>query len=249
MLNIWLYALSSVLAVSLVSIIGIVTVALKEYKLKKILIFFVSFSAGGLLGGAFLHMLPEVIESVGYSLSLVLGLIGGLLLFFVIEKYIQWRHCHEPTSSSHPHHLGLMNLVGDAFHNFLDGLVIAGGYLISIPLGITTTLAVVLHEIPQEISDFGILIHGGFSKRKALLINFATALTAVLGAIIGLFLSGVIKGIEFILVPIAAGGFIYIAGSDLIPELHKEFQLKKSILQLIVFVLGILVMIGLLFLE
>ncbi len=154
-----------------------------------------------------------------------------------------------PIKKTHVHSFAIMNLVGDTFHNFLDGLVIAASYLVSIPLGVTTTLAVVIHEIPQEISDFGILLHGGFSRKKALLINFATALTAVLGAVIGLLLAGFISGIEFILVPIAAGGFIYIAGSDLIPELHKEFQLKKSIWQLIAFILGILVMVALLFLE
>jgi len=249
MLEVWLYALISVLVVSLISFIGIFTFSLKSEKLKKILIYFVAFSAGALFAGAFLHLIPEVVEKTGFNLKIPIFILLGIIIFFIIEKIVCWNHCHIPITKKHVHSFAIMNLVGDMFHNFLDGLVIAASYLVSIPLGITTTLAVVLHEIPQEISDFGILIYGGFSKRKALLINFATALTAVLGAIIGLFLSGVIKGIEFILVPIAAGGFIYIAGSDLIPELHKEFQLKKSILQLIVFVLGILVMIGLLFLE
>ncbi len=249
MLEVWLYVLISVLVVSLISFVGIFAISFKADKLKKILIYFVAFSAGALFAGAFLHLIPEVVEKTGFNLKIPLFILLGIILFFIIEKIVCWNHCHIPITKKHVHSFAIMNLVGDAFHNFLDGLVIAASYLVSIPLGITTTLAVILHEIPQEISDFGILIYGGFSKRKALLVNFATALTAVLGAVIGLFLSGFIKGIEFILVPIAAGGFIYIAGSDLIPELHKEFQLKKSILQLIVFVLGILVMVGLLFLE
>lgn len=249
MFEIWLYVLVSVLVVSLISFIGIFTFSLKVEKLRKILIYFVAFSAGALFAGAFLHLIPEVVEKTGFNLRIPLFILLGIILFFIIEKIVCWNHCHIPITKGHVHSFAIMNLVGDVFHNFLDGLIIAASYLVSIPLGITTTLAVVLHEIPQEISDFGILLHGGFSKKKALLINFATALTAVLGAVIGLLLSGFINGVEFILVPIAAGGFIYIAGSDLIPELHKEFQLKKSIWQLIVFILGILVMVGLLFLE
>ncbi|MDP2672448.1 MAG: ZIP family metal transporter [Nanoarchaeota archaeon] len=249
MLEVWLYALISVLVVSLISFVGIFTFSLKAEKLQKVLIYFVAFSAGALFAGAFLHLIPEVVEKTGFNLRIPIFILVGIIIFFIIEKIVCWNHCHIPITKKHVHSFAIMNLVGDMFHNFLDGLVIAGSYLVSIPLGITTTLAVVLHEIPQEISDFGILIYGGFSKRKALLINFATALTAVLGAVIGLLLSGFISGIEFILVPIAAGGFIYIAGSDLIPELHKNFQLKKSILQLIIFVLGILVMVGLLFLK
>ncbi len=249
MLETWLYVLASVLIVSLISFIGIFTFSLKAEKLRKILIYFVAFSAGALFAGAFLHLIPQVAEKTGFNLKIPIFILLGIILFFIIEKIVCWNHCHMPITKTHVHSFAIMNLVGDAFHNFLDGLVIAGSYLVSIPLGITTTLAVILHEIPQEISDFGILLHGGFSKRKALLINFATALTAILGAVIGLFLAGFINGIEFILVPIAAGGFIYIAGSDLIPELHKEFNIKKSIWQLIAFILGILVMVGLLFLE
>ena len=249
MLEVWLYALISVLIVSLISFIGIFTFSLKAEKLKKILIYFVAFSAGALFAGAFLHLIPQVVEKTGFNLKIPIFILLGIILFFIIEKIVCWNHCHIPITKKHVHPFAIMNLIGDVFHNFLDGLIIAASYLISIPLGITTTIAVILHEIPQEISDFGILLHGGFSRKKALLINFATALTAVLGAVIGLLLSGFISGVEFILVPIAAGGFIYIAGSDLIPELHKEFQLKKSIWQLVVFILGILVMVGLLFLE
>ncbi len=247
--EIWLYALISVLIVSLISFIGIFTFSLKAEKLRKILIYIVAFSAGALFATAFLHLIPQVVEKTGFNLKIPLFILLGIILFFIIEKIVCWNHCHIPITKTHVHSFAIMNLVGDVFHNFLDGLVIAGSYLVSIPLGITTTIAVIVHEIPQEISDFGILLHGGFSKTKALLINFATALTAVLGAVIGLLLSGIVDGIEFILVPIAAGGFIYIAGSDLIPELHKDFQIKKSIWQLIAFIFGILVMVALLGLE
>ena len=247
-INIWIYALVSVFIVSLVSLIGIFTLFLNSKKLEKILIYFVAFSAGALFAGAFLHLLPEIIEEAGFSLKIPIFILLGLVIFFIIEKVIFWHHCHV-APKKHVHSFAIMNLVGDAFHNFLDGLIIAASYIVSIPLGIITTFAVILHEIPQEIGDFGILLHGGFSKRKALLMNFVTALAAVIGAVIALLLSGVVEGIETFLVPIAIGGFIYIAGSDLIPELNKEPKIWNAILQLIAFIAGILVMVGLLFLE
>ena len=154
-----------------------------------------------------------------------------------------------PTTEDHPHPLALMNIVGDATHNFIDGLIIAGSYLVSIPVGIATTLAVIFHEIPQEIGDFGVLLHGGFSKQKALMFNFLSALTAILGAVVALLISSFVENITIFLAPFAAGIFIYIAGTDLIPELHKEVEVKKSFIQLLWFVLGIGVMLALLLLE
>jgi zinc and cadmium transporter len=142
-----------------------------------------------------------------------------------------------------------MNLVGEGVHNFIDGIIIATSYLVSIPVGIATTIAVIFHEIPQEISDFGVLVYGGFTKKKALLANFLIALTAVIGAIITLLIGTSVENILTFLIPFAAGNFIYIACSDLIPELHKETKLKISLTQLILFVLGILVMAALLLVE
>jgi zinc and cadmium transporter len=142
-----------------------------------------------------------------------------------------------------------MNLVGDSLHNFLDGIIIASSYIISIPAGIATSIAVLLHEIPQEIGDFGVLLHGGFSKTKALLLNFLTALIAFLGVAAVFLLNNFLTNIETILASIAVGGFIYIAGSDLIPELHKETRLKSSILQILFFILGVVIMAALLLLE
>jgi len=248
-LETWIYALASVFVVSLISIIGIVILAIKPKKLNKFLIYLVSLSAGALFGGAFLHLLPELIEEVGFNLNIGFSILGGVVLFFILEKIVHWHHCHQPLQGKHIHSFAIMNLVGDGVHNFLDGLIIGASYLVNIPLGIATTFAVVLHEIPQEIGDFGVLLHGGFTVFKALMWNLVSALTAIIGAIVALSLSVYIENIHLFLVPIAIGGFIYIAGSDLIPELHKKFTIKSSILQLVFFVLGILVMAGLLFLE
>ncbi len=247
--GVWIYSIISVLVVSAISFIGILGLSIKAEKLRKILIYLISFSAGALLGDAFIHLLPETIEQVGFGLQISGYILLGILIFFVLEKVIHWRHCHMPTTKEHVHPFAYTNLVGDALHNFIDGLIIVAGYLISPAAGIATTLAVILHEIPQEIGDFGVLLHAGFSKTRALMMNFLTALTAIIGAIVGLVLSNYVGNIELILVPIAAGGFIYIAGSDLIPELHKDSdKIWRSILQLIAFIVGIGIMLLLLFL-
>ncbi|HLC79695.1 MAG TPA: ZIP family metal transporter [archaeon] len=250
MLDVWGYSIASVIIVSLVSLFGIITLPFGEKRVGKFLIYMVSFSAGALFGDAFIHLLPEAAEQIGgFTPTLALYLIGGIIFSFIIEKFIRWRHCHLPTTEDHPHPLALMNIVGDATHNFIDGLIIAGSYLVSIPVGIATTLAVIFHEIPQEIGDFGVLLHGGFSKQKALMFNFLSALTAILGAVVALLISSFVENITIFLAPFAAGIFIYIAGTDLIPELHKEVEVKKSFIQLLWFVLGIGVMLALLLLE
>jgi len=248
MAQVWTYTIVSVLLVSIISLVGIVTLSFPKALLKKILLFLVSFATGALFGGVFFHLLPEAADD-GWNLAISLYILAGIILFFVFEKFIRWRHCHEPTNDEHPHHLAPMNLLGDGIHNFTDGLIIAGSYLVSVPLGMATTLAVVFHEIPQEIGDFGILIYAGYSIKKALILNFLIALTAFLGAIVTLIISSKIGNISSILVPFAAGGFIYIAGSDLLPELHKEVILWKSFLQLISFLLGIALMAALILIE
>jgi len=241
----WLYSLLSVSIVSLSSLIGIVTFSVKESRLKNALLYMVSFSAGALFGDAFIHLIPEAVEESGFGLNISIYILSGILCFFVVEKILQWRHCHILTSEEHPHTFAYMNLFGDAVHNFIDGLIVAGSYIVSFPLGVATTLAVVFHEIPQEIGDFGVLIYGGFSKSKALMFNFLSAITAILGAFVALLLGLYMTNFTVFLVPFAAGGFIYIAGSDLIPELHKEIKPSKSVLELIVFILGILVLLSL----
>lgn len=247
---VWLYALASVALVSIVSLIGIVTLSVKQERLKKILIYLVSFSAGALFGDAFFHLLPEAAEKAGFTLELSMSVLGGILIFFVVEKIVHWRHCHMPVDDhEHLHPFAWMNLVGDAVHNFLDGVIIGISYLVSVPVGIATTIAVVLHEIPQEIADFGVLLHGGFTKKRALFYNFLVSLAAVVGAVIALALGTRIGGLSSVLVPLAAGGFIYIAGADLIPELHKEVEWKKSLMQVVVIIFGFVVMASLLLLE
>jgi len=238
----WLYTLVAVFTVSLISFVGIFTVSIKIDLLKKIVMYLVSLSAGALLGGAFFHLIPESAEMDGFSFTLALSILSGILVFFALEKIICWRHCHVPTSEEHPHPFALMNLIGDAFHNMIDGMVIAGSFLVSIPLGISTTLAVAFHEIPQEMGDFGVLIHGGFSRYKALMLNFSVALTAMIGAIIILALNLKVEAVTMFLVPFTAGGFIYIAASDLIPEMRKDIRPLNSFIQMIFLLLGLLIM-------
>jgi zinc and cadmium transporter len=244
---IWIYALGSVFLVSLLAFVGILTFTMKPKNMEKYLLLLVSFSAGALLGGAFIHLLPEAVEEFGFSIGVSWYLLFGIIVSFALEKLIHWRHCHIPTSSTHPHPFAYMNLFGDGIHNFIDGLVIGASYIASIPVGIATTIAIILHEIPQEMGDMGVLIHGGFKRKKALLMNFLTALTAVLGTVISLLL-GSIEGLVEFLLPFAAGGFIYIAAADLIPEIHKTCEARKSVMHLIMIILGMLVMYSMLFL-
>ena len=258
MLNESILTLLSVIIVSLVSLVGVVTLAWKKETIDKILLFLVSVSAGTLFGGVFLHLLPEAIEEAGFTIQISLLILTGILLFFILEKFIHWHHSHHEAEfkdighhhlGHHPTHLAPLNLLGDALHNFLDGLIIAGSYFVSVPAGIATTIAVILHEIPQEIADFGVLIYSGMSKWKAVFFNFLSAVVAIIGAIIGIALGSKSGAFVDIIIPIAAGGFIYIAGSNLIPELHKESHLKESFFHLTGIVLGVLIMFLLLGLE
>lgn len=223
--------LLSTFAISLGSLIGVFTLSLKPKKLEKILLYLVSLSAGAMMGAAFLHLLPE---SPDYLLTLF-SFIG----FFVIEKFLYWRHCHHQNCPEHI--FGYMNLIGDSLHNFLDGLIIAATFTNNNSLGLVAVLAIALHEIPQEIGDFGVLLYSGWSRRQALLANFLVALTAVAGGLIGYWLSD-IQQFSTSLMPIATGGFIYIAASDLLPEIRKETNLKKSLLLLVIFLIGVLMM-------
>jgi zinc and cadmium transporter len=251
MIKVWAWTIGSVVVISLISLIGAVTLSLNKAKLKAILLFLVSFAVGGLFGDAFIHLLPQSFEALGANLKTSLYILAGIFIFFILEKFIRWRHCHIPVSKEHIHPVAMMNLVGDGAHNMLDGMIVAASFSVSVPIGIATTLAVILHEIPQEIGDFGVLIYSGISVKKALFLNFISALTAVVGAIIALILESRIRGFAMYLLPITAGGFLYIGGSDLIPELHKEDHVKisTSLLQLAAIMLGIGIMALLVFLE
>ena len=246
---IWIYVITSVFIISLISLVGVFSLSINQKKLYKVLIYLVSFSAGTLMGDAFLHLIPEAFESGEGTIKISFSILSGILVFFLIEKIIRWRHCHEEPCEQHPHPFSYVILVGDSIHNFIDGMIIATSFLVSVPLGIATTTAVVFHEIPQEIGDFASLVYAGFSRSKALFFNFLTALTAVFGAIVILAINLNVADLTVFLVPFAAGGFIYIAGTDLIPELHKHRGIKASFWQTIAFVLGIILMASLLFLE
>lgn len=245
-----LLSLISVLIVSLISLIGALTLTLNDKHLNKILLYLVSFAAGSLFGDAFLHLIPDAIENTSPTALASLLIIFGVLTSFIVERLFQWRHCHIPTSNEHPHTFAYMNLFGDAVHNLIDGMIIAGSYIASVPIGVASTLAVLFHEIPQEIGDFGVLIYGGFSKKRAIKLNLLTAASAIGGAIIAIVLSSVLEGFIPLLIPFAAGNFIYIAGSDLIPELRKDACApKKTTTQLVAIVIGVIVMALLLLLE
>jgi zinc and cadmium transporter len=234
-----LFILLATFIVSLISFVGVICLALKENILNKILLVLIGLSAGALMGGAFLHLLPEAVEK-STGLDVYLFVLMGFILFFLIEKVLHWRHCHKGECDVHT--FQYMNLVGDSIHNFIDGMIMAASFVVSVPLGITTTIAISTHEIPQEIGDFGVLLYGGFSKRRAITLNFVVALTAVLGGIVGYFVSSLIDNIVLFILPFAAGGFIYIAATDLVPEIRKELDMKKYMATLVVFICGILIM-------
>jgi len=231
-----IYILGATLLVSLISLLGIVFLLTKK-KLDKLLLIFVSFAAGGLIGGAFLHLLPEAI-SIGTSA--LIYVIIGIIIFFILEKFLYWHHCHKKNCKEHG--FTYLNLIGDGMHNFIDGIIIAASFITSIPIGIATTFAIIFHEIPQEIGDFAILVYGGFSKMKALFFNFISAITAMLGAVLTYFFSTAIEGMVPILISFAAGGFIYIAMADLIPEMKKERKLSTSSIQFASLLIGIGIM-------
>lgn len=250
-MTVWIYTIVSVTVVSLISLVGVFFLSLKKERLQKILLYLVSFAVGGLFGDALIHLLPEAFKELGANLTTSLCVISGILLFFVLEKFLLWQHCHVPTSEEHLHPVVTLNLVGNTVHNFIDGMIIAASFLVSIPIGLTTTLAVILHEIPQEIGHFGILVHGGLSVRKALIFNFLSALVAIAGAVALLLIGSHLGNLSLYLIPITAGGFLYIAGSDLIPELHHhtDVNLAASFWQFVCIILGLSMMALLVLLE
>jgi len=225
--------------VSLISLVGILAFLIKEKFLNRILIYLVSLSIGALLGGAFLHLIPEALDKTSYDLTFIY-VIFGFILFFIIEKIFHWRHCHEKNCKIHA--FAYMNLLGDSIHNFIDGLIIAASFIVNPSLGVASLLAIAIHEIPQEISDFGVLVYAGLTKTKALAFNFLTALTAVLGGVLGYLLFNYIDLSLGFLLSFAAGSFIYIAASDLIPEIKEEKSLIKSILHIVIMIVGIIIM-------
>src|SRR3989339_2113963 len=209
----------------LLGLTGVFSYFLSKESLSKIVIFLVSFATGSLIGGALFHFIPEAFETLSAA-SVILTTLAGIILFLIIEKFLHWHHCHNGKCE---HVYTYLILYGDAIHNFIDGLIIAGSFVISVRLGIITSLLVMIHELPQEIGDFGVLVHGGFTRKKAVVYNFLAQLTAILGGVLGFFFLSIKENAVYLL-PIAAGGFLYIAAGDLIPEIFKEKNKMKLLI-------------------
>jgi zinc and cadmium transporter len=250
-------AFLSVLAVSAVSLVGLLTLSMSEIRVRRLAAFFVAFAAGALLGDTFLHLIPEIFTRGGETLRASLLILAGILLFFVVEKLLAHHHGplhrhHHPESADAPGRptLAAMNILGDAIHNFIDGLLIGASWLASPELGIATTIAVLLHELPQELADFGILVHSGLTVRRAALLNVASAGIAILGTATAVTIAGVAhERLTEVLLPLTAGGFVYIAAADLIPDLQHERGLRALVTQTLLIACGIAVMALLTLLE
>ena len=247
MTTIYLYAFLSVLAVSLVSFAGVFTLSLREELLRKYIFIFISVAVGALLGDALIHLIPEAFENSTNEILTSTLVIVGILLFFILEKFLHWHHHGEDKEHVHP--VGKLVLFSDGVHNFMDGMIIAASFLVNPAVGLATTLAVILHEIPQEVGDFAVLLHSGYTKKRALWLNFISALSALLGAAIFFVLGEMAEKSANWFLPIAAGGFIYIAVVDLMPELQKTKGKKHYVLQVLAAITGVLAMVALTFLE
>ena len=228
--------------ISSIAFTGVIVLALKEHVLNRILLVFVAFSAGALVGGAFLHLLPEaILERSGDEtglLTIFTSVLVGYCVFFALEQIIRWHHHHTTT---HPKIMpfSYLILLSDSVHNFIDGVVIAASFVVSLPIGVITALSIAFHEIPQEIGDFGVLVYGGIPKRKALILNFVSAITVLFGGLTGYLLHGWIGESIVYLLPFAAGNFIYIASTDLIPEIRYKESSLQSVMRFSVFLAGI----------
>ena len=250
MIAIYLYAFGSVFIVSLISLVGVSVLSLREEFLRKYIYIFISLATGALLGDAFIHLIPESLENSPDPAFTSTLIIIGIIAFFILEKFFHWHHHGEDANEPHQvYPIGKLILFSDGIHNITDGIVIGASYLISFPVGVATTLAVILHEIPQEIGDFAVLVHAGYPVKKALWFNFLSALTALIGVVIVLFLGSLGDSFNAWMLAVVAGGFIYIAIADLIPELHKTKELKHSLIQIAVVIVGVLAMLVMTFLE
>jgi zinc and cadmium transporter len=248
MTTVYLYTFGSIAMVSVLSLTGILLLSFQEATFRKYIPLVISVAVGALLGDSFIHLIPEALTH-NNSTVMSLLIIAGILLFFVLEKFLHWHHHGEDTEVSHIHPVGKLVLVSDVIHNFLDGVVIAASFLVSVPVGLATTLAVVLHEIPQEVGDFAVLLHAGYTKRRAIFLNFLTALSAFFGGALFFAIGEYATPLAAYFIPLTAGGFIYIAVADLIPELQKTRRWKDSLYQLVAVITGVATMAGLIFLE
>ncbi|UCF49920.1 MAG: ZIP family metal transporter [Thermoplasmatales archaeon] len=234
-----IYAILAGLTISLISLALVLLVSLREKILDDILLPLVALSAGAVIGGAFLHLLPEAIELTEEELIFPTILIG-FIVFYILEKSLH--HHHVNKKGEHAHTFHYMTIIGASIHSILDGIIIVASFVVSIPIGIATFIMVASHEIPKKVGDFGVLVYGGINKKRAIIINFILSLGLVIGAIVGFIISRNTEKATEILLPLAAGGFIYIGAADLLPEFRKEIDLRKSIIVFEFFILGILIM-------
>ncbi len=240
-MNTFFWILGSGLLMSLIALSGSITLLLKKKTLEKILLPLVAFAAGSLIGGAFFHMLPIAIEKISNTHLVFLFVALGFLTFLALEQFMHWHHCHRRIID-HKEPVTYLILIADGLHNFIGGLVVAGVFLVDIQLGITTWLAAAAHEVPQELGDFGVLLKGGWKKRKALLFNLVSGLTFLVGGIIAYFTSTQLNINTDYLIPFGAGNFIYIGASDLIPQVNKEESIKGNIIHYLSFVFGLILL-------
>jgi zinc and cadmium transporter len=244
-LNVLTETLAASLLVSAVSLSGVFALWLKAETLQRLIPYLVALAVGVLLGDAFIHLIPDAVKRQGSVSSVCFLTLAGVFGFFVLEKFVRWRHDHHVLNSDRTsatndiRPLAQMNLLGDAIHNFVDGILIAGSFLVDPVLGYTSTLAIVVHEIPQEIGDVGALVYGGYSPKQALRYNFYCSLTVIMGALFTLLLGSIAEASLVFLLPIAAGGFIYIAATDFIPVLHEHSSLSHLIGQTLIFAVGV----------
>jgi len=224
------------LAMSALALVGAVTLVLPVATLERILLPLVGLAAGSLLGGAFFHLLPGAVSALGNELSVYLWLVVGFLVFFVLEQFLHWHHCHKATHD-HRRPLGYLILLADGLHNFIGGLAVAGAFVVDIRVGVVTWLVAAAHEVPQELGDFGVLVHSGWRRRSALAWNFGSALTFLAG---GLVAYGVSDSLNVAyLLPFAAGNFIYIASADLLPELARQERARDKLETTATFAMGL----------
>lgn len=222
----------------LMAFLGAITLTLKGKSLDRFLFAFVAFSAGTMIGGGLLHLLPESLDFFDIDTAMLI-FIAGFSAFFLIERVLHWHHCHTGGKCK-VHEYSYLVLFGDSIHNLIDGLVIAAAFITDINLGFITSFLIFAHEIPQEIGNFAILLHAGMKKRKALIYNFIAQLTAVIGGLIGYFMFS--DTLRAFMLPFAAGGFVYIAASDLIPELHKDPRMDRAMAAFVLFLAGVVLM-------
>lgn len=240
-MEIWIYTILSVVAVSLVALSGIVLLSVNKRYQETVLFVLVSFAVGSMIGNVLFELLPESYEGIGDFVTIGWLVVLGLVIFFIIENVHMFHKHHLPRKKSLKS-VGYMNLVADGIHNFTDGILIAVSWMISYEVGLSTTIAIFIHELPQELSDYGILIKAGFKKKKALLYNLLSAASSVFGALLALTVGQRVEGFAVYLLPVAAGCFIYLSLFSLLPLIVKGNSLGKTLLQILILVSGVVLM-------